>query len=345
MMNYKHLSIITLAGLMALASCKQPDPIPTEVSEDTYAGGQLGTTFNQSASAYEDPTPAVEYSGMTNAFKYGEFFFEHTITQNNPPFNGLGPLYVRSSCESLPSRLRPRPPHGPLPRRRLGQRLPAGGLQQATDAYESSVAGMPQTKAVAPFKPSIDETQIQINWLSYTDEWGNRFPDGETYDLIYPEVNIPEDAFYAPLEVGGQPIPYSDFVCRLESTIGIYGTGLIDAIPDDSLRAQYQKEYNDGASLNPAIWAGNDWAPTLRQHHPSQALHLRPQPRPPAGCPRRQRHLEHHQRDAPHQNGPLHDRRLRHQSLARPRRAGRVLQLLPAVEPRPATWRPTSTTT
>ena len=47
---------------------------------------------------------------------------------------------------------------------------------------------------------------------------------------------------------------------RLESTIGIYGTGLLDAIPDDSLKAQYQKEYEAGANLNPAIWAGNDWA-------------------------------------------------------------------------------------
>ena len=58
---------------------------------------------------------------------------------------------------------------------------------------------------------------------------------------------------------------YSDFVCRLESTIGIYGTGLIDAIPDDSLKAQYQKEYNDNYmqnGLNPAMWAGGDWAPT-----------------------------------------------------------------------------------
>ncbi len=98
MMNYKHLSIITLAGLMALASCKQPDPIPTEVSEDTYAGGQLGTTFNTSQSAYEDPTPAVEQAGLGTAFKYGEYFFERTYTQNNEPFNGLGPLYIRSSC-------------------------------------------------------------------------------------------------------------------------------------------------------------------------------------------------------------------------------------------------------
>ena len=97
-----------LMAVMALATasfigCKPDEEtpqLPEELAEETYAGGRLGTTFNQSASAFEDPTPAVEQAGMVNAFKYGEFFFEHTVTQNNPPFNGLGPLYVRSSCEA-----------------------------------------------------------------------------------------------------------------------------------------------------------------------------------------------------------------------------------------------------
>ena len=90
---------LTALTIVGLASCKhevvEPE-VPESVAEETYAGGKLGTTFNQSASAFEDPTPAVENAGMVNAFKYGEFFFEHTVTQNNPPFNGLGPLYVRS---------------------------------------------------------------------------------------------------------------------------------------------------------------------------------------------------------------------------------------------------------
>ena len=54
-------------------------------------------------------------------------------------------------------------------------------------------------------------------------------------------------------------------VTKSRLTIGIYGTGLIDAIPDDSLKAQYQKEFNDGYmqnGINPGMWAGNDWAPT-----------------------------------------------------------------------------------
>ena len=260
---------LALATVSVMTGCKPDDVtsgISDELAEETYAGGRLGTTFNQSASAFEDPTPAVENAGMVNAFKYGEFFFEHTITQNNPPFTGLGPLYVRSSCEAC----HPGYGHGRRMERYRADDWANGYLlvvyNTTTDAYETSVAGMPQTKAVPPFKPSIDEEKINIAWLNYTDEWGNRFPDGETYSLIYPEVTIPEDAFYAPLSV-----PYSQLGFRLESTIGIYGTGLLDAIPDDSLKAQYQKEYDAGADLNPAIWAGNDWASYYgRTTHPKR---------------------------------------------------------------------------
>ena len=142
------------------------------------------TRKNSSQSAYQDPTPAVEQAGLTNAFKYGEYFFERTYTQNNPPFKGLGPLYIRNSCIAC---------------------HPGYGHGMRMNRYRA-------------------------------DEWGNQFPDGERYNLTYPEVYIPEEAFYVPLQVGGNDIPYSDFVCRLESTIGVYGTGLIDAIPDDSLK-------------------------------------------------------------------------------------------------------------
>ena len=256
----KRFAFYSLVALMAITmSACQPEPtIPIDgVDEETYAGGLLGTTFNQSASAFEDPTPAVERAGMVNEFKYGEFFFEHTITQNSAPFNGLGPLYVRTSCESC----HPGYGHGRRMDRYRAEDWGNGYLlvvyNKNTNAYETSVAGMPQTGAIAPFKPSIDETQITIDWVDYTDEWGNRFPDGETYSLIYPEVNIPEAAFYAPFSSGTS---YGDLAFRLESTIGIYGTGLLDAIPDDSLKAQYQREYDAGANLNPSIWGGSDWA-------------------------------------------------------------------------------------
>ena len=241
------------------AGCNRPEN--TELSwieEETYAGGKLGTTFNSSSSAYEDPAPAVTDIA---AFKYGEYLFERDFTQNTPPFNGLGPLYIRSSCIAC----HPGYGHGKRMDRYAAGDWGNGYLLVVTDQngnYVSTLTGMPQTKAVPPFKAPIDESQIQISWLDYTDEWGNRFPDGETYSLIYPEVTIPASAYYVPLEVGGQPLAYGSEVVRLESTIGIYGTGLLDAIPDDSLKAQYLKESNAGVPLNPAMWAGTDWATT-----------------------------------------------------------------------------------
>ena len=239
--------------------------LPDYLVEETYAGGQLGTTFNSTASAYEVPAPAVEEAGMVNEFKYGEYFFERPITVNSKPFNGLGPLYIRNSCEAC----HPGYGHGRRMTRYRADDWGNGYLlvcyDKRNNAYISSLTGMPQTKAVAPFKAPLDETQINIAWNTYTDEWGNRFPDGEPYELIYPEVTIPEAAYYIPFGEGGEPVPYEHVGVLLEGTIGIYGTGLIDAIPDDSLKAQYLKEYTDGYmqhGLNPAMWAGADWAAT-----------------------------------------------------------------------------------
>lgn len=195
-----------------LASCSDNndyDPTendePRELSEEYYSGGRLGTTFNRTASAFEDPTPAVEEAGLFDSFKYGEYFFERSFNLSNKPFNGLGPLYVRSSCVAC----HPGYGHGKRMERYRANDWGNGYLLVLTDrndTYLSSLTGMPQTKATAPFKAPIDEEKINIQWLPYTDEWGNAFPDGESYSLIYPEVTIPEDAFYVPLEVGGKRI-------------------------------------------------------------------------------------------------------------------------------------------
>ena len=156
------------AGLLLVAvSCRdgnetQPDDNePAELSEEYYSGGKLGTTFNTSASAFEDPTPAVEQAGMTDRFKYGEMFFERTYTQKNKPFDGLGPLYVRSSCVAC----HPGYGHGKRVERYRANDWGNGYLLVLTDhndTYLSSLTGMPQTMAVKPFKAPIDETKIDI---------------------------------------------------------------------------------------------------------------------------------------------------------------------------------------
>lgn len=99
---------------------------------------------------------------------------------------------------------------------------------------------MPQTQAQSPFLPPIDESKINMSWLHVakmeTDEIPTmQFPDGEKFDLIYPEITIPQSAFNT------DPVP-SNYAVRMESTIGIGGTGLIDAIPSEDIVAQYKSE-------------------------------------------------------------------------------------------------------
>ena len=246
--------VVTAAAAMTMltAGCNDdpiapdntdPEPVPDWVEVETYAGGELGTTFNVSASAFEDPTPAVENAGLVQDFKHGEMIFEHNFGPTSEPFDGLGPLYLRTSCLMC----HPGYGHGKRTTSYRYDEMGNGYLlvlyDKQTGAYLTSLTGMPQTQAIAPFKAPLDEEKILINWLDYTDEWGNKFPDGETYGLIYPEVTIPADAYYVPIQASrnGQTVDLTtdEVGIRLESTIGIYGSGLLDAIPDEALKAQY----------------------------------------------------------------------------------------------------------
>ncbi|MDR1602104.1 MAG: hypothetical protein LBS42_06705 [Tannerella sp.] len=218
---------------------------PEELPDEYYAGGRLGTAFNETPFAYEQPAPAVEENQeLSYRFQMGEAFFEREFNTNaTGTRTGLGPVSVRSSCITC----HPGYGHGKRMDRYRANDFGNGYLLVVTDEndnYVPQLTGMPQVQAVAPFLPPIDETGIKIEWKQYVDEYGNAFPDGEKYNLTYPEVTIPRESFNVPM-----PDFYS---VRLEATIGIYGTGLIDAIPDDSLLAQYRYEKNLGFPLNDA---------------------------------------------------------------------------------------------
>lgn len=238
------------------------------LAEEWYPGGELGTTQNVTAGCYEDETPAVTQQGFITAFNRGEQFFERSVTEFQPPFNGLGPAAVRKGCLDC----HPAYGHG----KRVSQYTatwgngyllvvyhPVDGQNSDDGPYVAEVTGMPQTIATSPFLAPIDEKQIQLDW-KVLDQMESglamQFPDGEKYELIYPELYIPKSAFNT------TPTPYETgaVAFRLESTIGIIGTGLIDAIPDDSIKAQYQREAAAGVPLNPAMWDKdkNDWAAT-----------------------------------------------------------------------------------
>ena len=224
-------------------------------ADEWYPGGKLGTTDKASYSAL---TPAAEQAGMENDFNVGEDFFEHLYTYDQEPRKGLGPAWVRNSCIAC----HPSYGHGKRQTEYRANQIGNGYLlviyHPDNNAYISEVTGMPQTQAMAPFKAPINEDLISIEWKEVTAMESGlplQFEDGERYSLIYPEVRIPQEAFNT------NPKP-TNYDVRLESTIGVYGTGLLDAISADDMKAQYQQEASHGVQLNPAIWdtANNDWA-------------------------------------------------------------------------------------
>lgn len=247
-------------------------------SEDEwYPGGKLGTTTNVTAGCYEDETPVVgDNEEMLVAFNKGQALFERNFNTSTPPFNGLGPAYLRTSCIDC----HPGYGHGKAQPNGILKATYGNGYLMAiytpaedgsnqfegsdgksnNGGYITEVTGMPQQKATYPFLAPINEDDIILTWKDVTAMASGlpmQFPDGETYSLHYPEVTIPTSAFNT------DPQP-TNIAVRLESTIGVIGTGLLDAIPQDSIIAQYKSEaaYFEKAHgldsvqyfLNPNMW-------------------------------------------------------------------------------------------
>ena len=242
-------------------------------ADEWYPGGQLGTTLNVTEGCYEDETPAVTQQGLTSQFNHGEMFFERNVTLSTAPFKGLGPASVRKSCLDC------HPGYGHGKRQLVYEANTARAFGNGyllvvyyanepgsnDGAYVAEVTGMPQTMAAEPFLPPIDESGITISWIPVTAMESGlpmTFADGEAYSLQYPELTIARSAFNT------DPNPYDTakekgltMGFRLESTIGVIGSGLIDAIPEEAIREQYRAEA-PYVELNPAFWdkGANDFA-------------------------------------------------------------------------------------
>ncbi len=268
-MKYRHLFIV--AGVCAISACSDnhtPEPDEEQAvafPEWYYTGGKLGTSYITTSAEFEQPSKSVEEGGFLASFKRGEQLFEKNYVSNSSGVrSGLGPMYVRSSCMHChPGYGHGKSqPDGAFRTNEMGNGYLLVVYNPTTQGYVNWLAGMPQGHAVAPFKAPLDENKVILKWHEYTDPWGNRFDDGETYSLRYPEVNMSRDAVYAYRQGVLTDELMGDYEVRLESTIGIYGTGLLDAISDEDIKAQYAAEEKDGYmpnGLNPAVFAGGEW--------------------------------------------------------------------------------------
>ncbi|GHT09789.1 thiol oxidoreductase [Bacteroidia bacterium] len=228
---------------------------PQDLSEEYYAGGKAGTAFVASSFAYKQPMPCVdEDAALYKQFMRGERLADKSFVSNpDMGYSGLGPAYIRKSCIAC------HPSYGGRSQRISGKydsnNSRNGYLLMIYDPASPTLAlastfftGMTQTRAVAPFKAPIDENGINIEWLPYIDEHGNKYEDGTPYSADYPYAGTLQ---YPQVTVEQSAILFPDFdmsvhKASIEATIGIYGTGLLDAISDEDLRAEHAAQQARG---------------------------------------------------------------------------------------------------
>ena len=211
---------------------KDGDPGPAY-----YLGGEKGTVFNATSKAFEQESPAITEAGLTNRFKAGEIIFEgNFVPVKRNRFGGLGPTYIKSSCLAC------HPGYGRGQRTGNFDRQYGNGylafVHNPDGTPVKGYTGMLQTKAVPPFVPYAKG--VKIEWHDFVDQYGNKYPDGTPYNagkptegtLTYPTADVIEPLL---------PLP-SDYRVSIESTIGIYGTGLLDAIRDEDIIAEYRRQ-------------------------------------------------------------------------------------------------------
>ncbi|MDR3217723.1 MAG: c-type cytochrome [Dysgonamonadaceae bacterium] len=254
------MSIVCLS--VFLVSCSE-DNVSTSSSnkkeynkenEEWYPGGENGTVFIANTMAYQQSMPFIDASpDLYRAFMRGERIFEKSfVTTEGMGFSGLGPVYIRKSCIAC------HPSYGGRSKRvekfdtkdsRNGYLLMIYDPTSPTLALASKYfTGMTQTQAVAPYKAPINEAGIQLSWVNFVDEYGNKYEDGTPYSqgapyegtLIYPKIKVDQSAILF------EDFDMSKHAASIEATIGIYGVGLLDAISDEDLRAQYELEQTRG---------------------------------------------------------------------------------------------------
>ena len=262
----KKFMLMALAAI-SLVACKpgSGEEPGTDMPEWYYTGGKLGTTTNLTSKTFRQPSPATENAGLSVPFAQGDQIAEKEFATNESGRqHGLGPVYVRASCQHCHPNYShgTSVPAGKYDAANIGNGTLLVVINPATQAYVPWLAGMPQLFGAKPFKAPLDPDKITVQWLNATDEHGNQFADGESYELRYPEVHMPNTAVYVYNQGYRDPdglLESEGYEVKLENTIGVYGSGLLDAIPDQDIIDQYAKEAADGKlknGLNPAFWNG-----------------------------------------------------------------------------------------
>jgi CxxC motif-containing protein (DUF1111 family) len=246
------LGVVLLAGWALRGWAHSAIGTPPNLPEEYFSGGRAGTVFATTSRAMELPAPAIanDPERLEMFLRGEEIFNADYVTDPEAPFGGLGPVYNNTSCMNC------HPNYGRARRVEDWKTEFGNGYiafvhtpdGQIVDGYQF----MLQTLATPPYQPPAKG--VDIEWVPFVDDYGNRYPDGTPYNAGKPTegtLTYPEETLVEPL----LPLP-EDYQVSLEATIGLYGTGLLDAIPDEAILAEAKRQQSQPGPVKgePGPW-------------------------------------------------------------------------------------------
>lgn len=225
---------------------------PPALAEEYYTGGRQGTVFSTTSRSMELPSPAIVADPkLMEMFGEGEAIFDgNYVTDPDSPNGGVGPIYNNISCMNC------HPNYGRARRVDRWTSQFGNGYTAFVHTPDGKLVDgylfMLQTMTVPPYVPLAKD--VDITWNNFVDQYGNKYPDGTPYNqgkptegtLVYPSADLVDPLL---------PLP-DDYRVSLEATIGLYGTGLLDAIRDEDIVAEYERQQN---APGPAKGKLGDW--------------------------------------------------------------------------------------
>lgn len=218
---------------------------PPNLADEYYTGGRQGTVFSTTSRSMELPSPAIVANPkLMEMFGEGEAIFDgNYVTDPESPNGGLGPIYNNNSCMNC------HPNYGRARRVDRWTTQFGNGYTAFVHTPDGKLVDgylfMLQTMTVPPYVPLAKD--VEITWNQFVDKYGNKYPDGTSYNqgkptegtLVYPTADLVEPLL---------PLP-EDYRVSLEATIGLYGTGLLDAIREEDIVAEHERQQQFGGAI------------------------------------------------------------------------------------------------
>ena len=230
--------ISLLALLLLAAGCSDDEPW-SESEIEALEGYQLSagtsTVFKNSSYAYDtDADWVANIPANEKRFTHGDRLYDNPMNSGN----GLGPVYAGYSCGSC--------------HRNAGRTKPALWTQVGDDGspvYGSGTYGFSSmlvyiTRKNGAFFQNYGrvihdqsimgvtaEGKLECRW--HTQEF--QFPDGEPYELAYPEYTLTE--WYAPYGNTDEPIRPEDLFCTVRIPLRHVGMGQMMALDREEIEA------------------------------------------------------------------------------------------------------------